>query len=386
MVTETGLIIVGSGPAGVSAAEAFRTHNADAPIKILTADLALPYARPPLSKEYLRGETDDVALHALQWFTDRSIELKRGIEVDQIDLVNHCVSAGDTRYGYTNLVLACGASPTPLPVTGGEWALQLRSLADADRLRKAVADAGSAVIIGAGFIGCEAAASLAQQGVTVTLVAPEAAPQENRLGVQAGERLRRLVSRAGVRYVGGVAVEALRDGSVQLDNGVSIHCDLVLAATGVRPQSALAQAAGLDVADSRIVVGADMQTSVPGVYAAGDVASAFNPSAGRRLAVEHWQDAVDQGAVAGASAAGMPAKWDGVPGFWTTVGDATVKYHAWGDGYQHSRLLKRENSFTVWYEAQGAAVGVLTYNADEDYSLGERLIQTRGRVPVPLDG
>ena len=102
--------------------------------------------------------------------------------------------------------------------------------------------------------------------------------------------------------------------------------------------------------------------------------------------MEHWQDAVDQGAVAGASAAGMPAKWDGVPGFWTTVGDATVKYHAWGDGYQHSRLLKRENSFTVWYEAQGAAVGVLTYNADEDYSLGERLIQTRGRVPVPLDG
>lgn len=139
------------------------------------------------------------------------------------------------------------------------------------------------MIVGAGFIGCEAAASLAQQCVTVIMVAPEAAPQENRLGVEAGERLRRLVSRAGVRYVGGVAVEALRDGAVQLDNGVSIHCDLVVAATGVQPQSALAQAAGLDVTDSRIVVGADMQTSVPGIYAAGDVALAFNPSAGAGL-------------------------------------------------------------------------------------------------------
>ena len=162
--------------------------------------------------------------------------------------------------------------------------------------------------------------------------------------------------------------------------------NLVLAATGVQPQSALAQAAGLDVTDSRIVVGADMQTSVPGIYAAGDVALAFNPSAGRRLAVEHWQDAVDQGAVAGASAAGMAVTWDAVPGFWTTVGDATVKYHAWGDGYQRSRLLERENGFTVWYEADGAAVGVLTYNADEDYRLGEGLIRAGERVPVPLDG
>ena len=150
--------------------------------------------------------------------------------------------------------------------------------------------------------------------------------------------------------------------------------------------SALAQAAGLDVTDSRIVVGADMQTSVPGIYAAGDVALTFNPSAGRRLAVEHWQDAVDQGAVAGASAAGMPVTWDAVPGFWTTVGDATVSTTRGATVYQRSRLLERENGFTVWYEADGAAVGVLTYNADEDYRLGEGLIRAGERVPVPLDG
>jgi 3-phenylpropionate/trans-cinnamate dioxygenase ferredoxin reductase component len=101
----------------------------------------------------------------------------------------------------------------------------------------------------------------------------------------------------------------------------------------------------------------------------------------RHLAVEHWQDAADQGAIAGAGAAGRSAKWDAVPGFWTTIGHSTLKYHAWGDGYQHSRLLDRKNGFTVWYEADGAAVGVLTCNGDEDYDLGENLI-TQGK-PAP---
>ena len=103
------------------------------------------------------------------------------------------------------------------------------------------------------------------------------------------------------------------------------------------------------------------------------------------MAVEHWQDAIDQGAVAGAGAAGHPAAWDGVPGFWTTIGTTTVKYHAWGDGYQHSRLLERDDGFTVWYETDGATVGVLTCNADDEYDLGETLIAEAKPPPVPLD-
>jgi len=376
--------VIGSGPAGVSAAEGFRAHNGDVPVYILTVDSDMPYQRPPLSKDYLRGETEDVQLHPMRWYDDRSIEVISDLHVDRIDVQARTVVAGHTRFEYAAVVLACGATPTALPVPGGESALQLRSLTDARRLRRAGEDADAAVVIGAGFIGCEAATSLARRGVAVTLVAPQEVPQEKRLGAEAGDRLRGLVTDAGVRYVGDVSVEEIRDHAVRLDNGVTIDCDLILAATGAQPRNELAETAGLDTHNSRIVVGADMQTSAPDIYAAGDVALADNISARRALAVEHWQDAADQGAIAGASAAGVDAKWDAVPGFWTTIGETTVKYHAWGDGYQHSRLLERDDGFTVWYEADGRAVGVLTCNADDDYELGGRLIKAGKPAPVPM--
>jgi 3-phenylpropionate/trans-cinnamate dioxygenase ferredoxin reductase subunit len=384
MVTP-GLIVVGSGPAGISAAEAFRKHDDNRSVQIFTEDPDLPYERPPLSKDYLRGETDDVALHSSEWFREHSIEIVHEASLERIDVSEHNVVIGGDSYSYAALVLACGASPTPLPVPGGERALQLRSLSDARKLRDAGSRASSAVVIGAGFIGCEAAASLALQGVAVTLVAPDAVPQEKRLGAEAGQRLLELVQQSGARYVGGVSVKSITERGVVLDNGVTLDTDLVLAATGVTPNSAVPQAAGLTMEQSRIVVDADMRTSADGVFAAGDVASAFNAAAGRHVPVEHWQDAMDQGEVAGAVAAGQSAKWDAVPGFWTTIGEATVKYHAWGDGYQNSRLLARDDGFTVWYEEDGAAVGVLTCNADEDYDLGETLIAEGRPAPVPLD-
>jgi NADPH-dependent 2,4-dienoyl-CoA reductase/sulfur reductase-like enzyme len=197
--------------------------------------------------------------------------------------------------------------------------------------------------------------------------------------------MRDLVVEAGARHVGGVTVEEITDAGVRLDNGVTIDCDLVLAATGVAPQSRIAAEAGLQIRESRVVVGSDMATSAPGVYAAGDVALAEHEVAGRYLATEHWQDAADQGSIAGACAAGRQMKWDGVPGFWTTVGDATLKYHAWGDGYERSRMLDHGDRFTAWYESGNAVVGVLTYNADDDYDLGERLIAEGRPAPVPMD-
>ncbi|BBZ74003.1 pyridine nucleotide-disulfide oxidoreductase [Mycobacterium paraseoulense] len=380
-----GVIIVGSGPAGVAAAASFRDHDGDAPVRIFSADIDLPYARPPLSKEYLRGQTDDVALHPAQWFDDRAIELTPGAPVDRLDVAERAVYAGDQRHTYDTLILACGAAPAAPPIPGGRRALPLRSLADAAALRGAASTAASAVVIGSGFIGCEAAASLAMRGIPVTLVAPGALPQEKRLGPEAAERLRDLVTASGARHVGGVAVEEITDAGVRLGNGVTIDCDLVLAATGVTPQSGIAAAAGLDVRDSRVVVGSDMATSAPGVYAAGDVALARHEVAGRHLAIEHWQDATDQGAVAGGRAAGRPAKWDAVPGFWTSIGDSTLKYHAWGDGYERSRLLERDDGFTVWYDSGNAVVGVLTFNADDDYELGERLIAEHRPAPVPME-
>lgn len=383
-MSEDGLIVVGSGPAGVAAAESFREQNTSGRVRILTTDRDLPYARPPLSKEYLRGQTDDVGLHPQQWFDDKTIELVHNTTVDGLDLAERSVRAGDRRFRYDALILACGAAPVAPPMPGGARARLLRSLADAAALREAAKDASTAVVIGAGFIGCEAAASLALRGMSVTLVAPETLPQEARLGSAAAERLRELVIQAGARYVGGVAVEEINDVGLRLDNGVTIDCDLILAATGVTPQHRLAADAGLDVRDSRIVVDTHMSTSTKGVYAAGDVALARHAAAGRHLAIEHWQDATDQGAIAGTSAAGKRATWDGVPGFWSTIGEATIKYHAWGDGYQRSRMLSHPEGFTVWYEADDAVVGVLTHNADDDYDLGQRLIAERRPAPVPM--
>ncbi|CQD08626.1 FAD-dependent pyridine nucleotide-disulfide oxidoreductase [Mycobacterium lentiflavum] len=385
VVAESGLIVVGSGPAGVAAAQSFREHNADVPVRILSADADLPYARPPLSKEYLRGLTDEVALHDARWFDERNIELTTAARVDRLDLAQRTLHVDAQPHTFDSLILACGAAPQAPPVPGGQRALLLRSLADATALRHAAEAAASAVVIGSGFIGCEAAASLALRGVSVTLVAPEQLPQQRRLGTQAAERLRDLVTDAGARHVGGVAVEEITDTGVRLDDGVTIDCDLVLAATGVVPQSRIAAEAGLQIRDSRIVVDSDMRTTARDVYAAGDVALARHEVAGRHLAIEHWQDASDQGAIAGACAAEWPTKWVGVPGFWTSVGDATLKYHAWGDGYEHSQLREHPDGFTVWYASGDSVVGVLTYNADDDYDLGEQLIAERRPVPFPIE-
>ncbi|MDT5335049.1 MAG: 3-phenylpropionate/trans-cinnamate dioxygenase ferredoxin reductase component [Mycobacterium sp.] len=381
-MSTSGLVVIGSGPAGISAAESFRQHDPSTSITVLTADPDLPYERPPLSKDFLRGETDDVALHPPEWFTARAIELRQGRTVQAIDPDQHTVSVDGERIPYRALVLAAGAGPSPLPVPGGERALSLRALSDARELRSAAIGATSAVVVGAGFIGCEAAASLAKRGVAVTLVAPDRVPQEKRLGAEAGERLLDLVREAGVRYVAGASAVAIEDTRVKLDDGVWIDCDLVLAATGVTPRGDLASKAGLQMQDSRIIVGADMRASAPDVYAAGDVAFAYNTARGRHIAVEHWQDAMDHGTVAGAQAAGTPATWHEVPGFWSTIGDATIKYHAWGDGFDGSRVVDHDDGFTVWYEADGKAVGVLTFNADDDYDLGGTLIAAGRPAPV----
>lgn len=380
-MTEPGLIIIGSGPAGLSAAEAFREHNTTLPVHIFTDDEALPYERPPLSKDYLRGETDDVDTHPAEWFADKDIQVVTHTRIDSVDTTGHAVHAGGERYPYHALVFATGSGPITPPIPGGELALQLRSLADARRLRAAATDAKSAVVIGAGFIGCEAAASLAKQGVSVTVVAPSKLPQQKRLGDDAAQRIANILAESGVRYLGGVKAESISADGVVLDDGTSVDADLVLAAIGVEPRNDIARAAGLDLQDDRILVGADMRSSVDGVFAAGDVALSYNTTAARHLPVEHWGDAMDQGEVAGAGAAGAVSSWSGVPGFWTTIGEKTLKYQAWGDGFDQARLVDHGDGFTIWYETKGVAVGVLTCDADDDYELGEELI-TAGK-PAP---
>jgi 3-phenylpropionate/trans-cinnamate dioxygenase ferredoxin reductase component len=364
-VVAAGFIAIGSGPAGLTAAETFGRKHPNIPVRILSSDPALPYAKPHLSKAYLRGRDPKLDLHSPSWFVQSGIRLHRGISIDHIDLANReVVTAAGRRYAYWHLVLAPGATPVPLAVPGGETALSLRSFSDAVVLRMAAKNADSAVVVGGGLIGCEAASSLAFRGVATTLVAPEPVPVHRRFGVEVGERVAKMLSDIGVRFIGSTGVAAVEDRTVTLDTGESVEAELVVSATGVRPDSRLAAAAGIDTENGRIVVDEHMHTSAPNVYAAGDVALAYNVAAQRRIPAEHWRDAARQGRVAGLVTAGYPASWDAVPEFSFAIGDQMLKYRGWGTEFDHSRVVDHRNGFTAWYEAGGDTIGVLTLNAE----------------------
>lgn len=362
-----GFIAIGSGPAGLTAAETFRRKHPNIPVRILTSDPALPYAKPPLSKAYLCGRDPELDLHSPGWFVKNAIALHRGITVDHIDLAKHeVVTAAGRRYGYWHLVLAAGATPVPLDVPGGETALSLRSFADAVVLRMAAKNSESALVVGGGLIGCEAASCLASRGIATTLVAPELVPVQRRFGVDAGERVAKMLSDIGVRFIGSTGVAAVDDRHVTLDTGAAVEAELVVSATGVRPDSRLATAAGIDTQGGRVVVDERMHTSAVNVYAAGDVALAYNITAGRRIASEHWRDATEQGRIAGSMAAGYSARWDGVPEFSCAIGRYELAYRGWGTDFGDASLQENRDGFTVTYRSGHEIVGVLTATASRD--------------------
>jgi 3-phenylpropionate/trans-cinnamate dioxygenase ferredoxin reductase component len=242
--------------------------------------------------------------------------------------------------------------------------------------------ADCAVVVGGGLIGCEAAACLADRGVATTMVAAEPVPLHRRFGNDVGEPVAKLLSHSGVRFLGSTSVNAVDATGVTVDSGEAIEVDLVVSATGVQPDIKLATDAGLDTRDGRIVVDEHMHTSALNVYAAGDDALAYNVTARRRIPAEHWRDAAQQGLVAGLTAAGSSAAWDKVPGFSCTIGESILKYRGWGTGYEHSRFVEHRNGFTVWYEARGEVVGVLSLNADDDYRLAEKLVRSHTPMVV----
>jgi NADPH-dependent 2,4-dienoyl-CoA reductase/sulfur reductase-like enzyme len=206
-------------------------------------------------------------------------------------------------------------------------------------------------VIGSGFIGCEAAASLAIKGLDVTLVTDEDIPHQARLGEAAGRRI------AGWLLALGVTLR-----------------------TGTKATEGTLMAVGVE--SERIPVDAGMRTSRDGVYAAGDLVSAHNASAGRPLAVEHWGEALNMGEIAGRNAAGEDRAWDVAPGFWSTIGTHTLKYAAWGDGFDEARMVEHaRGAFTVWYGREGTTVGVLTHDRDEDYERGKSLVETGAPLP-----
>jgi len=384
-----GLVVVGGGPAGHSAAAAYREAGGDDRVVIISADTAPPYERPPLSKDYLRGESDEdsLRLESAQFYRDHEIEMRLADPVVGLELDNATVDTlSGERIGYRNCVLATGCDPAQLPVRGADHPqiLRLRSVTSARLLRSAAVHAQSALVIGSGFIGCEAAVSLAMRGLAVTVVSTDELPQIGRLGRAAAERIAGWLSWSGVHLQPNAEVAEIRDGrTVVAHDGSTFEADMILSAAGVSPNSSPAEKAGLQVDQGRIVVDARMATSVPGVYAAGDVAIAHNDAAGRPLRVEHWGEALRMGEIAGVNAAGGKDSWSDVPGFWSQIGHHQLKYTAWGDGFDRDVLVEHDgDAFTVWYSRDGKAVGVLTHKSDADYELGRELI-SKG-APLPL--
>ncbi len=391
-----GLLVIGSGPAGIHAATSYVEAGGPGPIGLVSADPDKPYQRPPLSKAILSGEEPAEVTPILEDDSSaRKVDFLLGTRIEALDTTTRRVRTdGGLELAYDRLVLATGSEPVALP--GADPAAKvfaLRSLEHGRHLVDAAADAHSAVVVGSGFIGCEAAASLSGRGLRTTLVTPEPAPQAARLGEWVGARIAEWLVSAGVDLRTGVEVERVEPpGAVRLDDGSVLETDLVLAAVGVTQSRDFLEESGLLVEDGRLVVDERLQTSDPHVWAAGDAARAQHAVVGRPLMVEHWGDAITMGQLAGANAAahgsetGESERWSDPPGFWSEIGEHTLKYSAWGDGFDEVRVIEHgPSAFTVWYaDAAGELVGVLTHESDDDYERGGELLARRAALSEAL--
>ncbi len=373
------IVIVGAGPAGLATARAYREHGGLAEVTMLGRETLIPYHRPPLSKEFVRGELDaeELPIEPATWFTQNDIQLWLGCEVRTIDPDSGTVDIGSYTLHADAIVLATGAEPSrpDLPGLNDPRVQTLRERPDSERIASRAQPGAQTVVLGTGFIGCELAASLALRGAHVTLVGQEPAPQRQRLGEDASARIADWLADLGVTLKLGVEASAVHNGRVvQLDGGEAIEAENVVLGMGVRPRSQLAARAGLPIVEGAIPTDAQMRAHER-VLAVGDVAYAHNRRAGRRIRVEHWGDALGHGEIAGRVLAGEEAYWDDVPGFWSTIGRHTIKYAAWGDGYDDSRMDEHPaGAFTVWYSRDGRLVGALTHDRDEDYERARELI------------
>jgi 3-phenylpropionate/trans-cinnamate dioxygenase ferredoxin reductase subunit len=286
---------------------------------------------------------------------------------------------GGQEVPYDACVLATGSAPQRPPVDGAQDPdlHTIRTVDDALRLRGMARPGTRAVVVGAGFIACEAAASLVRRGVEVVLVAPEERPQADRLGEKAGELITTLLCEAGVEVRLGAELQSIEPHwRVRLTSGTTLSADLVVLATGVAPRTRLAGQAGLDIEDGAVLVDASMRSSDPTVLAVGDIAAAQHALAGRRLRIEHWGDALAQGEVAGRVLAGEDAAWTSAPGFWTTIGEHTLKHCAWGDGFDVARVEAEDDAhLVVRYLRDGEEVGVLALGDDEAYEAARRRLE-----------
>jgi 3-phenylpropionate/trans-cinnamate dioxygenase ferredoxin reductase component len=316
MTTEPSFLIVGGGLAGAIAAQTLREEGFDGRITLLGAESHRPYERPPLSKDYLQGnaDRDSIFVHPETWYVDHAVDLCLGAAVTSLDPDSRTVTtATGARLGYDKLLLATGSTPRRLSLPGSDLdgVQYLRSVDDSDRIKASFARAQRVAIIGAGWIGLETAAAARHAGLDVTLLESAAMPLLRVLGPEAAPIFADLHRAHGVDLRCQVAVAELTgsNGSVtgvMLSDGSRIEADMVLVGVGITPNTELAAAAGLQV-DNGVIVDEHLRTSDPDIYAAGDVANAYNPRLGRHLRVEHWANARRQGATAAKAMLGQDA-------------------------------------------------------------------------------
>jgi len=331
------IVIVGGGAAGFACAEMLRRRGYDGNLMMLSEDADAPVDRPNLSKDFLAGSAPDdwMPLKPEGFYADNGIDLQLGTRVTGIDVADRKVAVADGQtFPFDRLLIATGAEPVRLPIPGADQAhvFTLRSFADSRAIVERASAAKSAVVLGSGFIGLETAAALRQRGLDVHVVSLDARPLEKILGPELGDFIRTLHESHGVHFHMGPSIASIGADAVTLTDSAQIPADLVVIGVGVRPRTALAEAAGLAV-DRGVLINAQLETATPGIFAAGDVARWTDDASGQTMRVEHWVVAERQGQVAAENMLGGHLPFADTPFFWSAHYDVTIRYVGHAEGW-----------------------------------------------------
>ena len=364
------VVIVGGGAAGLAAADMLRRKGYDGPVTIISADDSAPYDRPNVSKDYLQEPIPDewMNLRPPEYYREQRIDLVLNSPVSSVDPRQKQVRLEDGRiYNFGAILLATGADVIKLPIPGARESdvFYVRTWSDAKVIFRRAETAKQVLVVGASFIGLETAASLRSRGLTVHVVAPGNQPFERTLGVEVGAFFRALHESHGIVFHLGKTVTRMDGGQVTLSDGTELLADFLICGVGVRPSVTLAEQAGLKV-DNGVVVNEFLETSVPGIFAAGDIARWPDPHSGQQIRVEHWVVAERQGQIAAKNILGYREAYDFVPFFWTQQFGVALKYvgHAnkW-DAVEIDGSLD-EKDCAVSYKLGGKTVAVATIGRD----------------------
>ncbi|WP_068187604.1 FAD-dependent oxidoreductase [Mycobacterium sp. UM_CSW] len=364
-MTEKGIVIVGGGLAAARTAEQLRRSEYAGRITIVSDEVHLPYDRPPLSKEVLRKEVDDVALKPREWYGEKDITLRLGSAATALDTAKQTVTLADgTTLGYDELVIATGLVPRRIPAFPDLDGIRvLRSFDESMALREHASEAQRAVVVGAGFIGCEVAASLRSLGVDVVLVEPQPTPLAAILGEQIGQLVARLHRDEGVDVRLGLGVAEVRGeghvDTVVLTDGTELAADLVVVGIGSRPATEWLEGSGVDV-DNGVICDEAGRTSAPNVWALGDVAS-WRDTTGHQARVEHWSNVADQARVVVPAMLGQDVPSAVVvPYFWSDQYDVKIQCLGEPEATDTVHLVEDDGrKFLAYYERDGVLVGVV---------------------------